>query len=141
MVDPATPYAARLQDAMRCAGRDPDDTVSVRWLADQLSVSYQAAKKAISGDTKALTADNNVKAARALGVNSEWLATGEGASASAASPFSADLMRAIQAAPPNVRRQAENAIRAMLDMDQLPRESGGSSDSDVIRNSPSAKAA
>jgi hypothetical protein len=141
MVEPATPYAARLQDAMRGAGRNPDDTASVGWLAERLDVSYQAAKKALSGDTKALTAENNVKAARALGVNSEWLATGEGSREGGAPQFSGDLLRALQAAPPNVRRQAENAARNVLDLDPLPRESGESSDSDVIRKSPSAKAA
>jgi hypothetical protein len=141
MVDPATPYAARLQEAMRAAGRDPADTASVGWLAERLGVSYQAARKALSGDTKALTAENNVKAARVLGVSSEWLATGDGPRSGAGSPFSADLLRAIEAAPPSVRRQAENAARNVLDLDPLPRESGESGDSDAIRKSPSAKAA
>lgn len=78
MVDPATPYAARLQDAMRRAGRDPADTSSVRWLADHLKISYQAVKKAVTGDSKSLSAENNANAAKFLGVSSEWLATGEG---------------------------------------------------------------
>ncbi len=141
MVDPATPYAARLQEAMRAAGRDPADTSSVGWLAEQLGVSYQASKKALSGDTKALTAENNVKAAHALGVSSEWLATGEGPRNGDEHLLSRDLLRALQAAPASKRRQAENAARNVLDLDPLPRESGESSDSDVIRNSPSAKAA
>ena len=141
MVEPTTPYAARLQEAMRAAGRDLADTASVGWLAEQLSVSYQAAKKALSGDTKSLTAENNVKAARVLGVSSEWLATGEGPRTGAGFPFSADLLRAIQAAAPAVRRQAENAARNVLDLDPLPRESGEPSTSEAIRNRPGYRAA
>lgn len=77
MVDPATPYAARLQAAMRRAGRDPDSSSDAAWLAEQLGFSYQAARKAISGATKMLRSDNNTKAARALNVHPDWLATGE----------------------------------------------------------------
>lgn len=78
MVEPASPYAARLQAAMRAAGKNPEDRGTATWLAQRLEVTYQAARKAISGETKMLTAENNVRAARALGVDSEWLATGDG---------------------------------------------------------------
>lgn len=78
MVQPLTEYAERLQQAMRRAGREPSDTGSVRWLAEELGVSYQAAKKAVLGSTKMLAADNSAKAAQVLGVNSHWLATGDG---------------------------------------------------------------
>lgn len=118
-----------------------DDRADAKWLAQKIGVSYQAAVKALAGDTKSLTAENNVKAARALGVNSEWLATGEGQRCGLDLGFSGDLLRAFRSAPAAVRRQAENAARNVLDLDPLPRESGESSDSDVIRKSPSAKAA
>lgn len=78
MVESKAEYAARLQAAMRSAGRDPDESADVNWLATLIGVSYQAVKKAIAGQTRMLAADNNVRAARALCVNSEWLATGEG---------------------------------------------------------------
>lgn len=47
-------------------------------LAKAMDLSYQAVQKWINGSTKELTAPNNTKAARVLGVNSDWLATGEG---------------------------------------------------------------
>lgn len=78
MVDPATPYASRLQQAMRKAGKNPDDTGSAGWFAREMGFSYQAAKKAISGETKQLKADNNSRAALLLNVDPDWLATGEG---------------------------------------------------------------
>lgn len=71
-------YTDRLHEAMRHAGLDPALPGSVHALADALGFSYQAAKKAIDGLTKMLTADNNVTAAKFLGVDSEWLATGLG---------------------------------------------------------------
>lgn len=47
-------------------------------LAAHIGVSYQAIKKLLDGGSKMLNAENNVKAAHALGVSSEWLATGKG---------------------------------------------------------------
>ena len=138
---PLTSYASRLQQAMRDAGRDPDDTNSIGWLAEQLRVSYQAAKKAVDGATKALTAENNVRAARALGVNSEWLATGEGSRAAVGLPISAELLRALLAAPAGLRRQAENAARNVLDMDPLPREAAPGGDSAGLGKASGALAA
>lgn len=65
-------YWERLSEALKYAG------VTVKQLQDHLSVSYQAMKKLEDGKTKSLTAENNAKAARYLGVDSYWLATGQG---------------------------------------------------------------
>jgi transcriptional regulator with XRE-family HTH domain len=67
-----TEYKDRLEHAMARAG------VDVRKVADALGVSYQAVKKIIDGKSKMLTADNNAQAAKFLGVDSDWLATGKG---------------------------------------------------------------
>lgn len=47
-------------------------------LAKELQVSVQAVGMVLSGDTRALTAENAAKAAKFLGVDYFWLATGEG---------------------------------------------------------------
>jgi SOS-response transcriptional repressor LexA len=65
-------YSERLKIAMRLSG------CTTQMLADGLGVSYQAARKAVDGKTKAFTASNNQKAAKLLGVSAEWLATGGG---------------------------------------------------------------
>lgn len=65
-------YNERLRLALKQSG------CTVQMLADGLGISYQAAKKALDGKTKAFTAANNMKAARLLGVSAEWLAAGEG---------------------------------------------------------------
>lgn len=64
-------YKDRLAKAMK------DATVSPTALANELKVSYQAVKKVLTGGTAAFTAFNNSKAASFLGVNSDWLATGQ----------------------------------------------------------------
>jgi transcriptional regulator with XRE-family HTH domain len=47
-------------------------------LAKELGVSVQAVGAVLLGDSKALSAANTAKAARFLGVDWYWLATGEG---------------------------------------------------------------
>lgn len=64
-------YAERLQAAISHAG------VTSKALQDHLKISYQAMKKVEDGKTKSLSAENNARAARFLGVDSFWLATGE----------------------------------------------------------------
>lgn len=64
-------YSERLKLAMKQSGH------TTQMLADALGISYQAAKKAVDGKTKAFTASNNQKAANLLGVSAEWLAIGE----------------------------------------------------------------
>lgn len=64
-------YNERLNLALKQSG------LSTQMLADALNISYQAARKALDGKTKAFNAINNQKAANLLGVSAEWLATGE----------------------------------------------------------------
>lgn len=65
-------YKDRLALAMKDAGKNESE------LAGSLKVSYQAIKKVLAGTTNALTAANNSNAAKFLGVDSHWLATGNG---------------------------------------------------------------
>lgn len=65
-------YTARLQLAMEEA------RMSVGAFAKAMGITYQAAKKAADGKTRSLTASNNERAAKLLGVNAGWLATGIG---------------------------------------------------------------
>lgn len=71
MVNPMTEYRERLRQAMGAS-------VSIAQLACALDVSYQAVKKLLDGKSTSFTAINNTKAARFLGVNPDWLATGTG---------------------------------------------------------------
>lgn len=64
-------YWERISEAMGHAGVTP------KQLQSSLGISYQAMKKLEDGKTKSLSAENNARAARFLGVNSHWLATGE----------------------------------------------------------------
>jgi len=68
----ASTYGERLAQALDLSGKDRQD------LADDLSISVQAVSQVLLGKTKALTAENSVKAARFLGVDAYWLATGAG---------------------------------------------------------------
>ena len=68
----STTYGDRLERALQIAGRDR------QFLADRINISVQAIGQVIGGKTKALTAENSAKAARVLGVDSYWLATGDG---------------------------------------------------------------
>ena len=65
-------YKDRLDEAMKKEGMAPTA------LAASLGVSYQAVKKVLDGSTRAFTAANNARAAAALKVNPNWLATGQG---------------------------------------------------------------
>jgi len=51
-----------------------DRGVDVGALAETIGVSYQAVRKATKGG--GMSAENNAKAAKCLGVNSDWLALG-----------------------------------------------------------------
>lgn len=65
-------YAERLAGAMKHSG------ASKTTLARAIGISYQAVKKVLDGGSHSLSAENNSKAARFLGVSSHWLATGDG---------------------------------------------------------------
>lgn len=65
-------YAERLAGAMKYSG------ATKTTLARAIGISYQAVKKVLDGGSHSLSAENNSKAARFLGVSSHWLATGDG---------------------------------------------------------------
>lgn len=65
-------YKERLEMAMKRAN------VGVTQLATAIEMSYQGVKKVVDGKSSAFSAENNSKAAAALGVSSDWLATGKG---------------------------------------------------------------
>lgn len=65
-------YAERLAGAMKHSG------ATKTTLANAIGISYQAVKKVLDGGSRSLSAENNAKAARFLGVSSHWLATGDG---------------------------------------------------------------
>lgn len=64
-------YGERLNMALTLARKTRRD------LAQHLAVSEQAVGQVINGHTKALSAENTVRAARLLGCSAFWLATGE----------------------------------------------------------------
>lgn len=68
----------RLTAAMRASGIDPANNDQVRKLAAQLKITYQGLRKLIAGESKTLMAKTNSKAAKEMGVDPDWLATGEG---------------------------------------------------------------
>lgn len=65
-------FSQRLQWAM--AHR----RVSVSMLADRLGISQTAVYNVFRGDTRTLSAENSTRAAKALGLDSDWLAAGDG---------------------------------------------------------------
>ena len=65
-------YSERLKAAMARA------QIKTRALSDAIGMSYQGVKKVIDGKSNAFSAENNSRAAAALGVSPDWLATGQG---------------------------------------------------------------
>lgn len=75
-------YADRLALAMGLSAAEfpklnDDDKRKIIDLAHQLGVTRQAVEKYFRDSSTAMTAPNNVKAARVLKVDSEWLALGD----------------------------------------------------------------
>jgi hypothetical protein len=99
-------YQGRFARAMAEAG------IGVASVAEGVGVTYQAIKKVVDGTTKMLAADNNVRAARLLGVNSEWLATGEGSPTPW--PLSPELLQRI--AESEDPGKIENELRVRFDL-------------------------
>lgn len=73
-------YGERLAAALRSSGK------SRLALSDAVGVSVQAIGSVVNGYTKAMTAENNAKAAAFLGCDPNWLATGKGSMAAAMEP-------------------------------------------------------
>lgn len=65
-------YRERLTHALKLSNR------TVKDLQLHLDVTYQALKSLSDGKSKALSVENNARAARYLDVDAFWLATGEG---------------------------------------------------------------
>lgn len=65
-------YSDRLKVAL--GGDSPD---RIKLLAKELGLTYNAVKKVVCGDSNFFSVPNHIKAARFLGVRSEWLALGE----------------------------------------------------------------
>jgi len=55
--------------------------LTVRDVAEQVGVSYQAVKKIKDGKSHMMAADNNARAAAVFDVDADWLATGKGSRA------------------------------------------------------------
>jgi hypothetical protein len=111
-------YSERLISAMQAA------SVDVRHLARHLGVVPNAIKKAIDGKTAALSAPNNSKAARFLGVDSDWLATGEGYRVSAEDwPFkkvTLAQLRELEATSPGAIEHIETTALGLLSLAKTP---------------------
>jgi transcriptional regulator with XRE-family HTH domain len=69
---PTMEFGDRLTKALAIANESRDG------LAKALGISVQAISQVINGITKAMTAENTLRAARHLRVSAWWLATGEG---------------------------------------------------------------
>lgn len=101
---PPTDYWQRLESAME------KRSVSVAALAKHLELTFQAVKKLEAGTSKELSAKNNAKAAKFLGVDPSWLAIGEASSW----PFSIDIAR-FEALTERQKGMVEQAIEQVLE--------------------------
>lgn len=111
-------YSERLISAMQAAA------VGAQQLARHLGVSIQAVNKAVDGKTSALSAPNNSKAARLLGVDSDWLATGEGSRVSEeAWPFkkvTLAQLRELERRSPGALEHIETTALGLLSLAKTP---------------------
>ncbi len=86
-------------------------------LADHLGISVQAVGQTVRGETASFNAINTAKAARFLGVNWYWLATGEEEPTSAGSAIPRALVKAYSAAEPKKRALALSVALQILEGD------------------------
>lgn len=109
-------YSERLVWAMK------QSSCSVRTLAAALGASYQAVKKVVDGKSSAFNAFNNSRAAKILGVSSDWLATGDGlpkASESTSSwPFASVPQSRVEALPAEARAAVEADLRHAVEREE-----------------------
>lgn len=71
-------FDERLSQALKSAGKTAADLAPrLRSSTGEMGVSKQAVHQALNGDTKSMTAENVARAARFLGCDFYWLATGE----------------------------------------------------------------
>jgi len=99
-------YAARLQKALDLAQKGTTE------LANGIGVAYQTIYQILKGPTKSLSVANHARAARFLGVDAYWLATGEGVPRpeSATSFEAMDVARIIDSIEDPVRRRKAYAF-------------------------------
>jgi len=83
-------------------------------LARAIGVSAQAIGQVINRGTKALTAENSARAARHLGVDVYWLATGEGQMKPAMSPLAEDAARMIDSITDLQQRKRVHAMLVQM---------------------------
>lgn len=88
-------------------------------MASKLQISYQAVKKIVDGKSKMMAADNNARAAAIFGVDSDWLATGEGSRERAKPQFSTAALR-VAAIYDRVTRRDRMHIDAAADAASSP---------------------
>lgn len=87
-----TTFAERLARAMTVAGKNRNELAKVlRSTTGKMGISPSGIGQLLDGKSKSMTAENCARAARFLGVNSYWLATGEG---SIAEPANLPLLAA-----------------------------------------------
>lgn len=115
-------FQERLQAAIDRANATPKS------LANALGVSVQAIGQVLSGSTRALTAENCIKAALFLQVRAEWLAAGLGDMAPkkageemSLSPQERDLIVALRVLPETERAAVVASVmqQARAQLDQL----------------------
>lgn len=112
---PPMTYGGRLQQAMTLAKKVRRD------LATALGVSVQAIGQVVTSPTSQLTAENSAKAARYLGVDHHWLATGEGEPRPwvkpVASPMALDLARQFDTrTPPQLRDRVYSQVTGAIEL-------------------------
>ncbi len=111
-------YGQRLEHAIKLAKS------SRNAVAEATGRSVQAIGQVIRGETGSLTAENSARAAKALGVDHFWLATGEGEPRpKTAGPLSQELMNELAKLPPEQIVKHENSLRVHLGMETLSTES------------------
>jgi transcriptional regulator with XRE-family HTH domain len=93
----------RLDSAMKARG------VTVSRLAKAVDMSYQGIKKIVNGKTQEMDASNCIKIAGFLGINAEWLRTGEG-------------QRDLGSASPAERAVSESQWALLEDFEMLPED-------------------
>jgi hypothetical protein len=101
-------YTERFREAVDLA------KIDLGQLAHDVDLSYQAVKKVYDGTSKSFNAENNVKVARVLKVDSEWLATGAGQREPL--PLSAQVIAALKALDPRSVGKLESELRIRFDL-------------------------
>ena len=84
-------YKERLLEAMGLRA------MTVASLSKALSISYQAVKKVVNGKSASFGLVNNQRAAQALGVSADWLATGQGSMLPALATHTGEQVQSAQA--------------------------------------------